>query len=108
MEYLLEGNQTGILRGGFNVEKFANWNQIENKLWELQIACNRYKEIDCLADWVLFAIDRHIMTNRSTKQFEYDFVSYPSNKLEYLIRQCLNGDRSHDGIIKTVKKIIST
>ena len=88
--------------------KSVGWNEIEDKLFELQKACNIYKEIDCLADWVLFAINRHIMTNRATKQFEYDFVSYPSNKLEYLIRQCLNGDKSNDGIIKTVKKIIST
>ena len=76
-------------------------NQIDNKLWELQKACNRYKEIDPLADWVLFAVDRY------TRQFEVDFVNYPTDKLESLIKKCLNGDRCNDGIIKTVKRIIS-
>lgn len=90
------------------MEKFSNWNQIDDKLFELQKACNEYKETDCLADWVLFAINKHIITNRATRQFEYNFVNYPSDKLEYLIKQCLNGDRSHDGIIQTVKKIIGT
>ena len=86
-------------------EKYQN--QIDDKLWELQKACNRYKEIDPLADWVLFAINRHISTGRATRQFEVDFVNYPKDKLESLIKKCLNGDRSQDGIIKTVKRIIS-
>jgi hypothetical protein len=81
--------------------------QIEDKLFELHKACNRYKEIDCLADWVLFAVSRHIVTNRATRKFECDFVNYPNEKLEELIKKCLNGDRSNDGIIETVKKIIS-
>ena len=84
----------------------AYQNQIDDKLWELQKACNRYKETDCLADWVLFAISRHISTGRATRQFEYDFVNYPNDKLEILIKKCLNGDRSNDGIIKTVKKVL--
>lgn len=85
----------------------AYQNQIDDKLWELQKACNRYKQTDCLADWVLFAISRHITTGRATRQFESDFVNYPNNKLESLIKKCLNGDRSNDGIMKTVKRIIS-
>lgn len=85
----------------------ANQNQIEDKLWELQKACNRYKDIDCLASWVLYAVTRHIISGRATRKFEYDFVNYPNNKLEELIKKCLNGDRSHDGIIKTVKRIIT-
>lgn len=32
----------------------AYQNQIDDKLWELQKACNRYREIDPLADWVLY------------------------------------------------------
>ena len=85
----------------------AYQNQIDDKLWELQKACNRYKEIDPLADWVLFAVNRHISTGRATRQFEVDFVNYPTDKLESLIKKCLNGDKSNDGIMKTVKRIIS-
>ena len=85
----------------------AYQNQIDDKLWELQKACNRYKETDPLADWVLFAVNRHISTGRATRQFEVDFVNYPTDKLESLIKKCLNGDRCNDGIIKTVKRIIS-
>ena len=84
-----------------------SWNQIDDKLFELQKACNRYKNTDCLADFVLFAVNRYIMTNRATRKFEYDFVNYPIDKLEYLIKQCLNGDRSDDGIIQTCKRILS-
>lgn len=86
--------------------KSVSWNEIEDKLFELQKACNEYKNIDCLTDFVLFAVNRHIMTNRATRQFEYAFVSFPNDKLEYLIRQCLNGDRSDDGIIKTCKRTL--
>lgn len=82
-------------------------NEIDDKLYELQKACIRYSCIDCLANFVLFAVSRYIMTGRSTRKFEYDFVSYPNDKLEELIKKCLNGDRSDDGIIKTMKKIIS-
>lgn len=85
----------------------VNQDQIDNKLWALQKACNRYKETDSLADWVIFAVSRYIHTQRATRKFELDLISYPEEKLELLIRQCLNGDRSDDGIIKTVKKIIS-
>ena len=79
---------------------------IDNKLYELQKVCNRYSEIDCLAKWVLYAIYRHIDTNRATRQFEEDFINYPDDKLLYLVKQCLNGDRSDDGIIKTAKRIL--
>ena len=57
--------------------------------------------------WVLFAVNRHIFTGRATRQFEIDFVNYPTDKFELLIKKCLNGDRCNDGIIKTVKRIIS-
>ena len=71
------------------------------------MACSRYKETDSLADWVLFAVSRYINTGRATRQFEYDFVHYPVDKLETLIKICLNGDKSDDGIIKKVKRIIA-
>ncbi len=82
-------------------------NQIDDQLWELHKACNRYKVTDPLADWVLFAVSRYISTGRATRQFEYNFVHYPVDKLETLIKKCLNGDKSDNGIIKTVKKIIT-
>lgn len=84
----------------------ANQNQIDDKLWELQKACNRYKKTDCLADWVLFAISRYISTGRATAQFQHNFVAFQNDKLESLIKKCLNGDRSDLGIIKTVKKVL--
>ena len=79
---------------------------IDNKLYDLQKACNRYSEIDCLSKWVLYAIHSHINTNKSTKQFEEDFLNYPDEQFEYLIKKCLNGDRSHNGIIKTATRIL--
>lgn len=81
-------------------------NQIEDQLWELQKACNRYKAVDPLADWVLFAVSRYISTGRATRKFEEDFVNYPTDKLEEVIRKCLNGDKSDDGILKTFKRVV--
>lgn len=85
----------------------VSFNEIDDQLFELQKACSRYKETDCHADWVLYAVSYHIMTNRATKQFECDFVHYPSGMLEELIKKCLEGDKSSDGIIRTCKQIIS-
>ena len=79
----------------------ARFGEIEDKLYELQKACNRYKAIDPLADWVLFAVSRYIMSNKATHQFEINFVNYPTNMMECLIKECLNGDRSDTGILKT-------
>lgn len=77
--------------------------EVDNKLFELQKVCNRYCEIDHLANFVLFALSRYICTGRATRQFEISFLEYPKDKFEYLIKKCLNGDRSDDGIIKTCK-----
>ena len=90
------------------MEYVANQDQIDNKLWELQKVCNRYKETDFCADWVLFTVSRYIITGRATRKFEHDFISYPDEKLLELVKRCLNGDRSDNGIIKTVKRIITT
>lgn len=79
-------------------------NKLEEHLWKLQKSCNRYKNIDPLAEWVVFALERYIMTNRSNKQFEDNFLNYPESRFEILIKKCLNGDRSDNGIIKTCKK----
>ena len=91
------------------IEKITivNSNTLENKLYELQKACNRYKKIDPLADWVLFAIERYIGTHRATRQFELDFINFPENKFERLIKECMNGDKSDNGIIEKTRKIIS-
>lgn len=80
--------------------------ELDDKLYELQRACNRYKETDPLADWVLFAISRHIMTGRATPAFEKAFMTYPGDKFEAMIRACLNGDKSDNGIMKTAKRMI--
>lgn len=81
-------------------------NLIDNQLWELQKATNRYKHIDPLADWVLFALSRYINSGKSTREFEKEFVKYNPIYFPKLIKKCLNGDKSDDGIIKTCKKIL--
>lgn len=77
--------------------------EIDNQLWELQKACNRYRAIDCLADWVYFAVLRYIDTGRATTAFCRAFVDYPVEKLTDMIKAALNGDKSDDGVMKTVK-----
>lgn len=84
-----------------------SYDNIDNQLWELQKACNRYAAVDPLAPWVLNAVTRYIVTDRATKQFLHDFCAYPVADLEELIRKALNRDRSDDGILNTVKLEIS-
>lgn len=85
----------------------VNVHEIDNKLLELQKACNVYKNTDCLADWVLFALSRYLLSNRATRQFEINFLNFPAENFETLIKKCLNGDRSDDGIIKTCKRVFN-
>lgn len=85
----------------------VNYDKIENQLWALQKACNRYKDIDPLANFVLFAVERYIMSNKAPRKFELDFINYPVTEFEYLIKTCLNGDRSSDGIIQTCRKVFT-
>ncbi len=80
--------------------------ELEDKLYELEMACNRYSETDPLADWVMFAIDRYITTGRATPAFVKAFISFPQDRMQELIATCLNGDRSDAGIMKAAKKII--
>lgn len=80
--------------------------ELEDKLYELQRACNRYRETDPLADWVLYAVDRHISTGRATPAFIKAFIAFPNEQLPELIAESLNGDRSDNGIIAKVKRII--
>lgn len=77
---------------------------IDNKLFNLQKVCNRYRATDPLADWVLFAVSRYIDTGRATRSFLQMFVAYPDEKLLDLVKYCLNGDRSDDGIIRSMMK----
>ena len=84
-----------------------SYDNIDNRLWELQKACNRYAAVDPLTPLVLNAVTRHIVTDRATKQFLRDFCAYPVADLEELIKKALNGDRSDDGILKSVKREIS-
>lgn len=75
---------------------------LDDKLYELQKVCNRYSETDPLAMWVLYAVDRYITTGRSTRDFDEALAKYPTENLLYLVKKCLNGDRSDQGILKTV------
>ena len=77
---------------------------IDDKLYTLQRVCNRYLATDPLADWVLFAATRYINTGRATRAFIQMFINYPDDKLLDLVKYCLNGDRSDDGIIKSMAK----
>lgn len=83
----------------------CHMDELEDKLFELQKVCNRYNSIDCKSHWPLFALTRYIRTNRATRNFEKMFMEYPVENFEYLIKQCLNGDCSDDGIIQTCKRI---
>lgn len=80
-------------------------NLIDNNLWELQKAANSYKSIDPLADWVLFALSKYIYSEKSSRAFEKAFAEYNPADFPNLIKRCLNGDKSDDGIIKTCKRI---
>ena len=80
--------------------------ELDDKLYELQQACNRYAAIDPLADWVLFAVTRHVNTGRATPGFIKAFLAFPKENFPGLIAKALNGDKSDDGIMKTVKRII--
>lgn len=81
---------------------------IENKLCELQKVCNRYKETDNCADWVLYAVNRYIMTGRATRQFEKDFVSLSNDMLLDLVKYCLrHSDKSDYMIIKRCKYYVN-
>lgn len=73
----------------------------EDKLFELQMACRRSD--DPLADWVLFAATRHIATGRATRAFLQAFDRYPKEDWPEMIKACLRGDRSDNGIIKTMR-----
>lgn len=77
------------------------------KLEKLKEACKRHKNINRLSDWVLFAMERHIIGNRATREFELAFLAYPDEELEQLVEKCLaQRDKSNDGIIRTCKKVM--
>jgi hypothetical protein len=80
--------------------------KIENNLLRLQEATNNYKVINPLADWVLFAVSRYISSRKAPKDFERAFANFDSKKFGDLVKECLRGDKSDDGIIKTCKRIM--
>ena len=67
----------------------AYQNQIDDKLWELQKACNRYKETDPLADWVLFAVYSYYQNRSSSVPFGRD-LSLFEYRLSVGGEQCAN------------------
>lgn len=77
---------------------------MEEQLYNLQMVCNRYKETDILADWVLFAIARYINTGRSTRQFERAFCDLNNEDLIGLVKYCLNRGKSDIEILSSAKK----
>lgn len=79
--------------------------KIDEQLWELQKAVNRYKAIDPLSHMVLYAVSWYICSGKATRAFEEAFCEFDSENFTDLIKKCLNGDRSNDGIIKTCKRI---
>ena len=79
-------------------------NRIDDKLWALHDACVKYQEADRLARLVLLAITDYINADKAPLQFIIGFIEYPDSKLDHLIKACLNGDTSANGIIKTCKK----
>ena len=81
--------------------------QINTQLWALKNACYNCKSITPYADWVLYAVERHIGTGRATAQFVDRFSAYPQDKLHDLVLASLKGDASADSIIRKVKRIIS-
>ena len=80
--------------------------ELEAKIFDLQIACNQYKVVNQLADWVLFAIKRYIYTGRASAAFVRAFLNFPTDCFHNLIQKCMDGDMSDDGIMKTTKQII--
>ena len=80
--------------------------KIENNLLRLQETTNNYKVINPLADWVLFAVSRYISSRKAPKDFERAFANFDSKKFGDLVKECLRGDKSDDGIIKTCKRIM--
>lgn len=79
---------------------------IEEKLWKLQQYCDRCKMTDPLADWVFYAVNRYIRTGRATRDFERAFCNYPEDKWPEMIKYCLNGNRSDNGIMEAMKRML--
>ena len=85
----------------------VSYTQIDTQLWALKNVCYNCKSITPYADWVLYAVERHIGTGRATTQFVSKFCAYPQDRLQDLVLASLKGDASEDGIIRKVKRIIS-
>lgn len=77
---------------------------LDEKLEQLQRAARRNS--DPLAMWVVYALS-HYFHDGATALFQCKFEAYSTDNYEYLISYCMKRDRSDDGIIKSVSKLIS-
>lgn len=82
-------------------------NRIDDKLWAFRDACVKYQETDRLARLVLIAIADYINADKAPLQFIVNFIDYPDSEFDHLIKACLNGETSANGIIKTCKKVLA-
>ena len=78
---------------------------LSNQFVQLHQAAEEYKTINPFSIWVYGAINWYITTRRATKEFEQAFIKYNAKKFPQLIKKCLSGDVSDEGIVKTCKKI---
>ena len=78
--------------------------ETKEKLYSLSKACKAHSSKTAI--YVLYSVERHIMTGRATRQFEENFLQFPDERFTELIDYCLERDLSNDGIIKSVKYFI--
>lgn len=77
---------------------------LDEKLEQLQRAARKHSEP--LAIWVVYALS-HYFHDGATALFQRKFEAYPTANYDYLISYCMKRDRSDDGIIKSISKLIS-
>lgn len=74
---------------------------LDEKLETLLRAARKHSEP--LAIWVV----SHYFCNGATALFQRKFEAYPTANYDYLISYCMKRDRSDDGIIKSISKLIN-
>lgn len=77
---------------------------LKEKLDELHRAARRHSEP--FAMWVSYAVS-HYFRDGATALFQRKFEAYPTANYDYLISYCMKRDRSDDGIIKSISKLIN-
>ena len=79
--------------------------KINNKLFELSIVCQRNE--NKFANWVMFAVERHILSGRASVEFEKKFCNLEFENLNDLVLYCLDGDDlSYVEIIERAKEYL--